>query len=525
MDAIVSGLVNDYGNYELYLTLGDYYKTVNPNQAYLCYENAQFYCENPKDLVYISQCMEELSKTGQIEVFPTSIVIVSYNCKDMMIDCIESIRTNNKQGSYEIVVVDNNSQDGVVQWLKEQEDIRLILNQENKGFGYASNQGAKAARPENNLLFLNNDTIVPSNAIFWLRMGIYEDTAIGAAGSVSNYVGNEQSVAERYDTVQEWLEFAEHNNVFVKNPYENKIWLSGFAMMIKREALDNVGLFDIGYGLGNYEDNDLSVRLQYAGYRMVLCHNSFIFHYGSQSFGRQPALYKEITQRNKSYFIKKWDFDIDYYTYSRNEIIEYITEDREASIKVLEIGCGAGATLNKIQYLYPNAEVYGIELNQQVVDLGKNALNIIQGDVEALLPDYETESFDYIIMADVLEHLYDPQEVLRRFKVYLKSDGYVLSSIPNLMHASVLVPLLKGKFEYKESGILDRTHIRFFTAESVITMFMNAGFKIEKLQYMDGEMEVFQSDKEIVEVLSSLMGRNQHLLQAYQFIIRARNVE
>ncbi len=92
----------------------------------------------------------------------------------------------------QIIVVDNASEDGSVEWLRGQKDILLIENQENRGFPAGCNQGIAAADADADIFLLNNDTILPENALFWLRMGLYESEKNGAVGSVSNCVGNHQ---------------------------------------------------------------------------------------------------------------------------------------------------------------------------------------------------------------------------------------------------------------------------------------------------------------------------------------------
>ncbi|EKC64068.1 glycosyl transferase family 2 [human gut metagenome] len=96
-------------------------------------------------------------------------------------------------------MVDNASTDGTLEWLQEQKDMTLVSNQENKGFPAGCNQGIKAAEPENDILLLNNDTIVLPNSIFWLRMGLYEEERIGTTGSMSNSVINGQRIEKDYE--------------------------------------------------------------------------------------------------------------------------------------------------------------------------------------------------------------------------------------------------------------------------------------------------------------------------------------
>lgn len=187
---IIKGLKQNYSDYELYFALGEYYLSKNINQAYLCYENALFYCDNETDREYIEGVLLDIKEKG-VNVKPYSIVIVSYNCIDIMQSCIKSIRDNNDVNENELIVVDNNSSDGICEWLEKQNDIILIKNKDNKGFGAASNQGIKAAAPDNDIFLLNNDTIVVPNSIFWLRMGLYENDRVGAVSCESNFAAGQ----------------------------------------------------------------------------------------------------------------------------------------------------------------------------------------------------------------------------------------------------------------------------------------------------------------------------------------------
>lgn len=518
---IREGLRFNCQNYELYFLLGNYYEVENINQAWLCYENAEFYCENAQDLELIRQCKLRLQEQPEWNVKNYSIVLLSYNCEAICRQCIESIRANSSSHEYELIVVDNASSDGIVDWLKAQSDIKLICNEENRGFPGGCNQGIKAAAPENDIFLLNNDTIVFPNAIFWLRMGLYENVQIGAAGSVTNNAGNDQRVAESFDKVEEYRQYAFGKNVPMHNACEKKIRLIGFSMMIRRRALDEVGMLDERFSPGNYEDDDLCMRLQYAGWKLILCHNSFIYHYG-QGDGNNCGAWKSIFDRNAAFFKDKWGFELGYYANGRNQIISQIEKGYDEEMSVLEIGCGMGGTLARIEFLWPNAKTAGIELEENVARIGANYLDIISGNVETMELPYEKGSFDYIVFADVLEHLYDPEKILKRLLPYLKEDGKFLCSIPNIMHKSVLIPLLQGKFRYEKAGILDWTHVRFFTLDSIAEMFNRCGMRIENLRASTYEVQRPAEEEELFDAICKLPHiAESELFDAYQFIFRA----
>ena len=94
---------------------------------------------------------------------------------------------------------------------------------------------------------------------------------------------------------------------------------------------------------------------------------------------------------------------------------------------------------------------------------------------------FERDEFDCIICADVLEHLYDPESVLVKLAGYLKNNGYLLLSVPNVQHWSMIARLIFGRWDYQEEGILDSTHIRFFTRKSLRQLVPRAGYQIEKI--------------------------------------------
>ncbi len=528
-DIVKEGLKKDCRDYELYFALGEYYYNHNHNaeQAYLCYENALFYCHEEADREYIINVMDELRNSG-IKVNPVSIVIVSYNSADVMKACINSIRVNNMPDTYELIVVDNASNDEVREWLEQQKDIRLIENNDNMGFGYASNQGIKASNPDDDIFLLNNDTFVTANAIFWLRMGLYGSNKTGAVSSLSN-ADIERKYNKHYSSLTEFIQVGEKNNIPELNPHEKRVWLSGYALMIKRKVIDEIGLLDLRYGMGYYEDDDIGVRIQYAGYQCILCNNSFIFHWESLSFNKNIDNKVKLMRQNRQVFKEKWGFDINYYSYARYEIIKLIEDEKDKPIKVLEIGCGCGATLFSIEYQWPNSEVKGIELIENVVRIGANNCDIIQGDIETMNIPYEKGFFDYVILGDVLEHLYSPDKVLEKIRPYMKKDASLIVSVPNIMNKSVIMSLLKGEFHYEDAGILDRTHIKFFTIKTIIELLEKCGFKTDFVGMVSnaqvGVNISNEEEKEFQNAVNCISGAAHYQqFEAYQYILRATNI-
>lgn len=516
---IQTGLRIEYNNFELYLLLGNYYEATNPNQAYLCYENALYYCDNEEDSLIINQYIENLHNNYDINVEKTSIIILSYNSLEMTKHCIDSIRDTTPLLSYELIIIDNCSTDNSVEYLKSLDNITLICNEQNIGFPKGCNQGIKLAEQSNDIFLLNNDTIVMPNSIFWLRMGLYENNKVGSVGSITNCAINGQQITDRFSSLEEYTKYALNTNIPAKNPYEYKIWLVGFALLIRRTALDKVGLLDENFTPGCFEDNDIGVRLQLAGYQSFLCHNSFIFHFGNGG-GDNAALWHNIKEKNCAYFKQKWGFDLSYYSYPRYDVIELIDDNSESSINVLDIGCGCGTTLDTIKYKWPNASVYGIEVVNKIAELGSKHLDIICQNIEQQLLPYKTKQFDYILLCDILEHLHNPEETLLYLKKYLNDNGKILCSIPNLMHISVIGPLLRGNFDYADAGLLDKTHIHFFTLNSICEMIQKCSLHINKIWGNKKDELISESDMALLNNLCTLSGIAPiENFKTYQYIL------
>lgn len=409
--------------YQIYEELGDKLVAVNYNKAYLCYEHAEFLCEDAEHRQDIQKKKDRLQREYPIQVRKTSIVIISYNCMYLMQKCLESIRKYCNPEVYEIVVVENASTDGVREWLEQQSDIKLILCDENAGFPLGCNIGIQYAEPENDIFFLNNDTRMTPNALFWLRMGLYESDDVGATGCVANYCGNDQQIDVEFLLPEQYVSYGASVNIPCDNPYEERSRLCGFAMLLRRTVLEKVQGMDVNLSPGYFDDDDITIRIGMEGYRRIVCHNAFIYHAGSQSFIERNDL-ESIFTKNYYYMLDKYQCDVLTNAVSNQEAIAQIQESYLTEIKILEINAGTGNTLARIKYLYPQANVYGIEGNEKLVACGVKGIPIMIGDWRTMDIPYERECFDYIIFTRGQEE--ELTELKVRFRAYLKQDGKFL---------------------------------------------------------------------------------------------------
>lgn len=150
--------------------------------------------------------------------------------------------------------------------------------------------------------------------------------------------------------------------------------------------------------------------------------------------------------------------------------------------KVLEIGCGQGNF--SAQLVLKGVETWGVEPNIVSANIAQQKLSkILIGTLDDVINQLPNNYFDAIIMNDVLEHLLYPWEDMKRLKSKLTNDGVLVSSIPNVRYAKNLFHFLFLKnWRYKNSGILDETHFRFFTKKSIIEMHEKSGYSIQKIK-------------------------------------------
>jgi 2-polyprenyl-3-methyl-5-hydroxy-6-metoxy-1,4-benzoquinol methylase len=168
-----------------------------------------------------------------------------------------------------------------------------------------------------------------------------------------------------------------------------------------------------------------------------------------------------------------------YYFNIRDDLIRLIPPQAKS---ILEVGCAGGMT-GKALREKGFKEIVGIEVNEEVTQTGRPYYDkLIVGDVEKISLPFEKEHFGCILYGDVLEHLLDPWLVLTNHHVFLKKGGTIVCSIPNIRHYRIIKKLVfKGEWEYTKKGIIDKTHLRFFTLDSIRRMLGKAGFEIKSI--------------------------------------------
>lgn len=240
---------------------------------------------------------------------PISVCIVSYNNLHYTRLCLESVYRNSLYPNLEVIVVDNGSDDGSVDYLQsivvDYPSLRLILNRHNLGFAAANNQALRQAKGDV-LVLLNNDTVVPNG---WLPKLIHhlKDRRIGLVVSVTNFSGNESRIEVPYHDLAGMEEFAA---VYTRD-HEGQVFdirvAAMYCVAMRREVYQKVGPLDEQFTIGLFEDDDYSHRVRLAGWRVVCAEDAYIHHFGQASFKKLgPAELQRIWDHNQHLYETKW---------------------------------------------------------------------------------------------------------------------------------------------------------------------------------------------------------------------------
>jgi O-antigen biosynthesis protein len=443
----------------------------------------------------------------------TSIVLLADGDLDEVKACVAAVEEHTAVGSYELVVVALDPAGLTSRWLSAHHGLTLVSHECPLSTSAGLNLGILASKFDN-VLLLDSRVRVTGGYLPILLNALHSGARVGAVGPATNIISG-QTVPASYRSPDELAALAAGFNSPDPDRWDRRLRLSCACLLLRREALEAVGPFDEYYSLATLQDADLSFRLMSSGWTLLYARDVFV-HCGGRP---HDTVRSEEFRLQFDHFVAAWGFDPTYSSIQRSEVVDLLdSHPPETALRVLELGCACGATLLEIKNRYRNAELYGIERNAGAVAIGQQFADIRPLDAELPL-DYPKKFFDYVITADILEHLVDPWRVVANIRPHLKETGTVIASIPNIMHVSVLRDLLNGRFAYREAGILDRTHLRFFTLTEIDGLFAGAGYGLRS--YTATTVPITDADLVLVDALKELSTTDtSDQFRVYQYLVK-----
>jgi len=494
--AINKGLLYNSKNYELYFMLGNYNETNgNFERAALCYRQAIHYCtSSTEDLHFLKDYVNDFFQSNSIYLLDTTIIIIPNHDKLCTEQCIKYIEE-----------------------LNDMDHIHAVIAKNEINLSYLVEDCMKI-HPLSDVLIMSSEIRIMPNVVFNLKMALYGSNDIGAVSPVSNAFLDKQHWSIQCESIQEYIDFSKKFNVYNEENHEKSLTLNNHFILFKKDALNHVGNFDKQFFQKETAVMDLCLRLIKSSYSLHICKDTFVACKDNKLI-IPPSDMNPSLLSDKDRLKTKWGMN--YFNMNSNpHLVEMIEEEKNTSIHVLEIGCDCGATLLAIQNSYPEAKIYGVELNENAAAIANGFADVIVANIENLNLPYAEKYFDYILFGDVLEHLHDPKMVLEYSKKYLKNTGKIVASIPNIMHVSVIKSMIHGNWSYMDTGLLDRTHIHFFTYNEILRMFDLIGLSIKNSNSIMYKLN--DNDEEYIDKLMILdTATPRFMFQTFQYVICA----
>ena len=412
-----------------------------------------------------------------------SIIIVNYNGKDFIGECINSVLASNYQ-DFEIIVIDNGSTDGSVELINQLTTclparhgsrVKLIKSQRNLYFTGGSNLGAEKAKGEK-LIFLNSDTVVDKNFIKELVKFAQKNkkylvqpkilfhknpNVIDNVGGRYNFWGFGSAVGRD----------EKDNGQYNKNAKFD--YVNGTAFLIDKQFFLELGGFDNSFRYF-YEDVDLSLQAKKQGGECWSCWRAVIYHKGSLTFKKTLSvreIKKRIRKNRQLLCVKRLNQNIKI-AINKLRLWELKKTIQKKKFSLLDLGCGDGGFA--MLAVNQGIKVIGIDKKLPFSTILHRIVENIEFKKEKIEDLNLEEKFEIITMYHVLEHLKNPNKGLKKVGGWLKKDGFLVLEVPLIGNLTEKF-LGKNYFAYN-----DKTHKHFFSKKQLLQLLNQASFEVTK---------------------------------------------
>ena len=402
-----------------------------------------------------------------------SVIMIAHNKKEIIKSQIEQLSSIHNISMDSITIVDNHSSDNLCDFLVSQSRLNYIICDDKiESYSLILNTCiAEFIDIQNDILILDPESFLLPETLKKLSSALNPDNGIYAVcpQNILDISNDIHSFSAALNYVNN-TDVSKINLFKIIKPEINTILLS-HKLLSEHTLFDSEIISDELCLTDFCINNILNDQFTY------MADNVYQYYIGNHNSYYSPP------NRNcdLAYIRQKWHMNY-INTIPSSNLISMINEPIDKELNVLEIGCDCGATLLAIQALYPNSTLYG----------------------------------------DVLEHLRNPSKVIHNCRHILKKKGKIISSIPNLMHFTVLHELINGNFHYTDTGLLDKTHIHFFTYNEIVKMYEENDFNVINTVASNVTPMLSKKDSEFIDALTKLSShKNDMLFKAFQYITLA----
>lgn len=433
----------------------------------------------------------------------TAIVIADGSIENVK-KSVESIRREQEQAK--ITVLYRKPDSVLEDWCEEQSILKSSFDTD---ASFARQLREALTTDTEDVLLMSSSVQCLPHAIERMQEVLYREANIGAV--IPEIVTQDIIAGRRYfKSLADYAEKQRHGKVrkVVDVRYQAVLW--------KRDFLQKCHIEDSLFYPNNILIDMVVQGIVEHGYYFYKVENALFEEVSAEQFVCSTA---QAEEKDFHYLDTKWNMG--YILRVPNEELLKLMQSDKTDPYVLEIGCSGGTNLMEVGNRYPDAHLYGVEINENAAKMAVRFAETQVGNIEEKNLDFGNIKFDYIMFGDVLEHLHDPKGVLEYCQTLLAEHGKIIASIPNLMHWSVMKVLINGFFPYADFGLLDRTHIHFFTYYEMVQMFEEAGYAVEQVEVSGREACAPEAQQFIDKLMNISESAEEFMFSTFQYRILA----
>lgn len=413
----------------LYEVKEDYVK------ANSCYYKA-YHRSNDTEKAYlvekINANQENLTKPPMM-----SVIVLAYNNLEYTKLCIESIYEQVSHFSFQLITVNNGSQDGTTEYFHSLPRHTMVEFDKNMGISIGFNEALKHVKGEY-LFYVSNDIILTEHSVNNIVDISQKEPDFGMIVPVCNYSSNYQQINLQYQTMEEMKELACQYNMANKHIYHERVRLVPYVLYMRSSVMKDIGGLGLEYGYGGYDDDDVTYRIRRAGYKLILALGTFVHHFGSKTVTK--VINKELINKNKKIFMDKFGVDSWECATVHNNFIQNIhyKTSKTNPIELLGVDCLIGADLLEIKNRYRDNNIT-VSISaitnepKYFTDLKSISKASQYTDIEETLNYYPREKFDHIMIGTKFIDLQQVKDYTKVLTQLLSEDGDLVFYIDKQM--------------------------------------------------------------------------------------------